>query len=68
MDKTQLAAAIIAFSMLTIVSPFGLGRAITKSDQFVGALTIVNVFYGMVFLIAGIAVLFVKEEKEVASP
>ena len=68
MDKTQLAAAIIAFSILMIVSPFGLGRAITKSDQFVGALTIVNVFYGMVFLIAGIAVLFVKEEKEVASP
>jgi len=68
LDKTQLAAAIIAFSILMIVSPFGLGRAITKSDQFVGALTIVNVFYGMVFLIAGIAVLFVKEEKEVASP
>lgn len=66
MDKTQLAAAIIAFSLLTIVSPFGLGRAVSSASQFIGALTIVNVFYGMVFLVAGIAVFFVKEEKEAA--
>jgi hypothetical protein len=47
-----------------MVSPFGLGRAVTSANQFIGALTIVNVFYGLVFLFAGIAVLFVKEEKE----
>ena len=67
MDKTQLAAAIIAFSLLMMVSPFGLGKAVTSAAQFVGAMTVVSLFYGVVFLIAGIAVLFVKDEKEVVA-
>ncbi len=64
MDKSQLGAAIIAFSVLMMISPFGLGRAITAPTQFIGAISAVNIFYGIVFLIAGIAVFFIKETEE----
>jgi hypothetical protein len=62
-----LGAAIIAFSILTIVSPFGLAKTVTSPAQFIGAITAVDLFYGIVFLVMGIAVFFIKEEKE-ASP
>jgi hypothetical protein len=70
MDKTQLSAAIIAFSLLMLVSPWGLSKAITGTNvaavqsQFIGAISILVMFYAIVFLVAGIAVLYVKEEKE----
>jgi hypothetical protein len=66
MDKTQLGAAIIAFSLLLIVSPFGIARTSGMSaTQFVGAMTILAVFYGIVFLVAGVAVFFVREAPKV---
>jgi hypothetical protein len=67
LDKTQLGAAIIAFSLLTIVSPFGLAKTVTTPSQFIGAITAVDLFYGIVFLVMGIAVFFVKEEREVST-
>jgi hypothetical protein len=66
MDKTQLGAAIIAFSLLLIVSPFGVAKAPGMSaTEFVGAMTILAVFYGIVFLVAGVAVFFVHEAPKV---
>ena len=67
LDKTQLGAAIIAFSLLTIVSPFGLAKTVTTPSQFIGAITAVDLFYGIVFLVMGIAVFFIKEEREVST-
>jgi hypothetical protein len=67
LDKTQLGAAIIAFSLLTIASPFALAKAVTSPAQFIGAITAVDLFYGIVFLVMGIAVFFVKEEREASS-
>ena len=68
LDKTQLGAAIIAFSLLTIVSPFGLAKTVTTPSQFIGAITAVDLFYGIVFFVMGIAVFFVKEEREGSTP
>lgn len=59
-DKTQLAAAVIAFSVLLIITPFGLGRVITNPSMFIGAISAVNIFYGLVFFASGIAIYFVS--------
>jgi hypothetical protein len=63
-DKSQLSAALIAFSILLIITPFGLGRIITSPSMFIGAISSVNIFYGLVFLAGGIAVYFVSTGEE----
>jgi len=63
-DKTQLSAALITFSILLIATPFGLGRTITNPSMFIGAISAVNIFYGLVFLAGGIAVYFVSTGEE----
>ncbi|MGC8580151.1 MAG: hypothetical protein ACP5MB_08850 [bacterium] len=63
-DKSQLSAALIAFSILLIITPFGLGRVITNPSMFIGAISAVNIFYGLVFLAGGIAVYFVSTGEE----
>ncbi|MEM0117992.1 MAG: hypothetical protein QXV32_06055 [Conexivisphaerales archaeon] len=64
MDKSQLGAAIIAFSLLMMVSPWGLGKAVTSASQYIGSIDILVIMYSIVFLIAGVAVFFVKDERE----
>jgi hypothetical protein len=63
-DKSQLSAALIAFSILLIITPFGLARIITNPSMFIGAISSVNIFYGLVFLAGGIAAYFVSAGEE----
>ncbi len=63
-DKTQLGAAIVALSLLMIFAPYAVARVVTDVTRFSKILVAIDMFYGIVFLLAGIAVFFVKTESE----
>ena len=68
MDRIQLGTAIIAFSLLMIISPWGISKVPSiGTSEYIGGLTALVIFYSVVFLLAGIAVFFVKEKEEVVS-
>lgn len=68
MDRIQLGTAIIAFSLLMIISPWGISKVPNiGTSEYIGGLTALVIFYSIVFFVAGLAVYFVKEKEEVVS-
>jgi len=63
MDKTQLGAAIIAFSLVLLLSPFAVGRAVSTNTAWVGAMSAFIIFTSIIFLATGIAVFYIKPEQ-----
>ena len=65
MDKLQIGCGIIAFAILMLISPWGLSKVPSiAANEYIGALSALVYFYAIVFVVVGIAVFYVKEERE----
>ena len=65
MDRIQIGCGIIAFAFLMLISPWGLSKVPSiGTAEYIGALSALVYFYAIVFIVVGVAVFYVKEERE----